>query len=360
MKGGFLFKGVAISSSVIGAVIGAGFITGTEIVTFFSGSFLLPSCALLFLLVFFFVWALLSVGRELCGQNAVNLRVLGGFSYFFNCCIKVFSFISLAAMCAGIDAVAADFFGNDWRIPTLSPIVLVASFFICKRGIRGVEMFNLCLVPVMIVVILFACVGTDGVDITHGSSSSAFKVLIYAAMNCFMSSAVIIDSGKGASRKSIFFASIVCSVVISVCTYLIMSKISTGYGTDENLPLLSSIDKRGVFYIIFSVATMFGIVTTLVCSHYPLIVKTQKSGLNLALNVCLMICALALSRMGLNAIVNYLYPFMGLVGLFYVIAVCLFSVRKLFPSLQSKLFDKPHKRVHSRGKQAEDKGGCVD
>lgn len=336
MKG--FFNSLALSFAIVGSIIGAGFITGAEIVTFFSSSKLLPSCVILFVLLSVFLVFLMLAGSRYGSQSTANLRVLGRFSYFFNACVYIFSFLATCGMCAGLDAVLNSAIGINERLPTLSIPCIVLSFFICKKGVEGLKVFNSLLVPFMLLVIVFAClVGGESVVENFPQKVQIFSVATYVGMNCFLSSAVIVDSGRGMRVWQIVVASVTASLIVAVCVYMIMRKISLCVSVDENLPLLSSLNKSKVFYVIFSVVTVFGIVTTLVSSHYPLVRLIGKSPMNLTLNACLMICAIALSRIGFYKIVSLCYPVIGVVGLLYALAFIWHGIKKL-PSSNGKPF----------------------
>ena len=132
---GFLFKFLCATATVIGSVVGAGFITGAEIMRFFSGASAGVVCFLLFAVACVFLFAMILQGSEYGNQKTANLCVLGRFSSVFSVFICVFCFITLSGMCAGLDAVIASIFGIDERLPTLSVPMLGLSLLLCKRGI---------------------------------------------------------------------------------------------------------------------------------------------------------------------------------------------------------------------------------
>lgn len=323
--------GLIVAFSVIGSVIGAGFITGVEIMRFFSATRLLPSCFLLMLLTFTFFISLMLGGRSYGGQKSLNLRVLGGYSKYFDKGLTFVCFIILCGMCAGIDATLGEFFNVDEKIPLGSTILLPLSYFVCRKGVRGVAVFNLVLVPIMLGVIVFACHGSLCEE-RGTEQAEIMPIFLYAGLNALLSSPIIIDSGKGKTIGVLVVASIVSSVVISVCVYIIMQKISTGYSANENLPLLSAFNKNGLFYLIFTVITMFGIATTLVSSHYPIVRAIGKSRLNHTKNAILMVVAIIISRFGFSNIINYCYPLIGGLGLVYCTIIFLSAIKRLFAS----------------------------
>ena len=110
MKEPLPFGALRIAFTYIGAVIGAGFASGQEILRFFSahgiaGMIGIPvSCALFF----FFGYSALMMGRNLSAKSHLDIvrytngRFLGG---AIDAIITVFLFGGLAAMIAGAGAV---------------------------------------------------------------------------------------------------------------------------------------------------------------------------------------------------------------------------------------------------------------
>ncbi|MBO7377366.1 MAG: hypothetical protein J6U35_00640 [Clostridia bacterium] len=347
MKGIFL-NSIMIAAAIVGSVIGAGFITGAEIVRFFSGSNLLPACALLFVVLFLFFFSILFSGSASESEKRSNLCDLGGLFKISDVALLFFSFITLCGMCAGLDAVVADFFNFDPRIPSLSPVMLLLSLFVCGRGIGGVEKFNAFLVPVMIAAIFFATANGLRAKAPFPAQTQSLPILVYAAMNCFLSSPVVFDGGKKKSVAAVAVGAALSSLIISASVYFIMKKVSV-FPVRGDLPLLSAIEQGG-FRVFFSVVTLFGIATTLVSSHYPLVGKISESPRKRALNAVLAVAALAFSRLGFQRIVYYLYPVIGVFGLLFCGAICVRAAKLLFAD--DELFRKRHERVHSGGKQA--------
>ena len=357
MKGVF-YRSIGSAASVIGAVIGAGFITGAEIVRFFSGTFLLPACAALFVTLTVFFTVISYLGMRYGGLTGLNLRVFGRFSKIINASVLICSFITLAGMCAGADALFSSASGIDERIPALSAVFLAISLFVCEKGIDGVSRFNLLLVPVMITAIVAACAGSVSVKTVFTGESKIFSVVVYASMNCFLSAAVIADTGKGNSPFSVVIASVLAAFAISVCAYIVMNKISSSASLKKNIPLLSSVES-GFFKAVFFTVTLAGIITTLVSSHYPLVALVKKSPVKRTLNAVFAVSALALSRLGFYKIVNKLYPVIGVVGLFYVLSLSLFALKEsFFPD--GKFFRKGYERVHSRCEKTKHQRGGVN
>ena len=140
-------KCIKIAFTVVGSVIGAGFISGKELVRFFGDSACIPVLILTWALFFGYICALLAAGRKYGGFSAFAQKAFGkgkrAVEYVFLAC----SFVIVAAMLAGIDALEEKF------APYISLLTAVGCFFIARKGINGVGVFNAILVPCIVVYI---------------------------------------------------------------------------------------------------------------------------------------------------------------------------------------------------------------
>lgn len=116
-------------------------------------------------------------------------------------------------MLAGLDALTESFLH---KIPVLSVVCLLVSTFCLRRGIRGIAAVNLIMVPFMIVIVVFFLLkkGEFSVLPAQVSGTKDFKIVLYAAMNLFLSSQVMIGLGGKIDRKCQIISSIIMSVIL--------------------------------------------------------------------------------------------------------------------------------------------------
>ena len=96
---------VSSSFIVIGSVIGAGFISGREIVSFFSGAMLIPSVYMVGLIFFLFTMILFRIGEQFGEETRANRAVFGKFYPLLEGVILFSCMISVCSMLAGLDAL---------------------------------------------------------------------------------------------------------------------------------------------------------------------------------------------------------------------------------------------------------------
>ena len=322
MKGA-VFNSLKIAFIIIGTVIGAGFISGKEIIRFFGGGFLLPSsyfCALLF---FLFTYLLLTLGNKYGGFAAGTHAVFGKTDAALETVLLFASLIIVGAMLAGVDSLMLSQFGIPKSFPLASFVSMVAAYFITGKGVKGLAAVNFILVPVMIAVILSFLSFKGNIQVQKeysGADSGAVMTLFYVSMNIFLSAPVLLELGAANDKKSFAAAGGIAAVVISVCVFLIVSGIKYEGANAENaeMPLLYLFGKVKYFSAVFSLVVFFGIFTTLLSSYFPLFNYASRFKRKRVLDFVILIMAFAVSRLGLDKIVLYLYPVLGFLGFLYV------------------------------------------
>ena len=318
---------------VIGSVVGAGFISGGELVRFFPTSGFLPYAYSAGIVFFAYFALLLACGKRYGGFDGVLRAVFKKFAPFVRVVFGVCCFVICATMLAGIDSVFWESFGIPKSIPVISAVVLVCVFLICRKGIGGIGKVNLILVPVILAFIAIFALRERGAEygfsVADGAKGLA-KALLYAGMNCFLAAPILCDLGKQAPALPVALGS---AAIIIACAVLILGMIckegANALGAD--MPLLYVVGKRGAALGKgFSIVCLFGIVTTLFSAYYPLHTAAEgmKRGELFRISVC--VGALALARIGLKGIIDTVYPVLGAVGLAFGIAcaLCFFGERR--------------------------------
>ena len=378
--------GAGLAFSLFGAVVGAGFMTGAELVRFFPlraafahaavAAGLFAAC---FLLLF-------DAGRK-CGGFEGALRCCGRAAPVFRALLHFASFITCAAMLAGLDGAVRTGFGLRYALPVAALCALPAMFFVARRGMRGVAALSAALVPVMAAVFA-ARAGDIPAGFTPSSPQSAFTsltgVCLYAAMNCFLAAPLACDAGReGAGRGGCIAA----AALIGFCIAAALGAVARAGTVGEEMPFLAAGGGGPA-----AVACICAVLTTLFSSFYPLAraaeqYSAEKGGKErhkkrkeehtadaergtkesralpvreraAAVQAGLCAGAFLLSLCGLSGIVRAVYPLIGMAGAAFFL---LLAARRL-PSLlssspaQQQLFRQRHQGVHARGQQAED--GC--
>ena len=374
-----------LAFSLFGAVVGAGFMTGAELVRFF------PLCAAfahaavaagLFAACFLLLF---DAGRK-CGGFEGALRCCGCAAPVFRALLHFASFITCAAMLAGLDGAVRTGFGLRYALPVAALCALPAMFFVARRGMRGVAALSAVLVPVM-AAMFAARAGDIPAGFTSSSPQSAFTsltgVCLYAAMNCFLAAPLACDAGReGAGRGGCIAA----AALVGFCIAAALGAVARAGTAGEEMPFLAA-GGGGLA----AVACICAVLTTLFSSFYPLAraaeqYSAEKEGKGrhkkrkeehaagaergtkesralpvreraAAVQAGLCAGAFLLSLCGFSGIVRAVYPLIGMAGAAFFILLAARRLPSLLPpssSAQQQLFRQRHQGVHARSQQAED------
>ena len=138
---------------LVGTTMGAGFLTGAELVRFFGGQGYLCafalSCALYGGACAFF----LRLGKKYGGFAGAMQALFRGAAKAVTCLLLAVSFVPCAGMLAGLDAL----FAQVRPLGSLLGLVVVLVFL--SRGFKGIGLLNVLLVPLLLVFVLSSGTG---------------------------------------------------------------------------------------------------------------------------------------------------------------------------------------------------------
>lgn len=283
-----------------GAVLGAGLLSGSELVGFF-GSKSVP-CLMLAGALFFMGFAFISVAQE--GFTKASLIIAEA----------VFS----AAMLSGLDEIA-------WRagvingVPFASVLSLIVFHFLLSGSVKKLERVNCILMPFSVITVILAAIISAPVNASPATINinDVVNAVLYACMNLFIALPSATLAGKGKAKGSKAAAAFVFAVFFVLLAYLIL-RVSP----KVSFPLFSATYGTPVYPVLI-VAMFIGSFTSLICYLYPLknlIAEktTDKKQRNLYCFLLYTVLFL-MSRAGIATIIKYCYPFIGALGLFSIV-----------------------------------------
>lgn len=314
-----------LSFSLFGAVVGAGFISGAELVRFFPQRGILPHAAVaagLFAACFFLLFC---AGRRWGGFSGMLEHCFGRAAPLFRILLLAASFVTCAAMLAGLDGAVRTGFGVAYPFPAAALAALPAMFFAAKKGMRGIAGVSSALVPVMLLFIA-GHAGGALVSVQPGPPEGAFSslcgVCLYAAMNCFLCAPIACDAGA-AGRGGAGCA--VAASLVGFCIAAVLGTVTAAGTAGEELPFLAAGGGK-----LFAVACICAIVTTLFSSFYPLARAAEQAKRAALWQAALCAAAFLCSLCGLGGIVRTVYPLIGFAGAaFFAVLAASFRPRGL-------------------------------
>ena len=317
---------------LVGMTVGAGFLTGAELVRFFGEGSVFAfalSCLVSFAANAFF----LRLGRRHGGFGGTMAALFGRGGDAVGCVLLAVAFVPCAGMLAALDAL----FPSLGAAASLLGLAVVLVFV--RHGTRGVSLLNVLLVP-----LLLAFVFLLGKAPLRAASAGWGNAFLYAFMNAAFSAPALMDAGR--EVRAPVRAALLAAGCIFLCGALILGAIARAGNPGSPMPFLVVAGGNRLFFL----AAACAVLTSLAAALFPLLSACERyagKAKNAAKGIVL-VAAFLLSRLGFSGVIDRLYPAVGVFGI-------LFSVLCVFDEY---FFKKYHKGVHTRGKQAQKEGGA--
>lgn len=314
----------------LSAILGAGFASGREIMTYF-GCYgyigflgLLLSCLLI---GFCGAKALIIVkNKGIANPHELNVNIAGEKGgQFLTICCGIFSYSAYIIMLAGIKQLVN---GNIFTIIVVS----ICAYAVLYKGFG--TLVNICgiLAPITIIFIIglslygsikngSANVGKVEYDICY--VELIIKALLYAGYNVLTSICVLgrcgnmIDSDKNAILGGAMGGIMLFLSGGTILFGLAYSKIMPGI---YEMPVLAFYGEDNIALVISMLGAMLisaitGLTGT--CVFFDKIVEEKKLGLILGL------LAIPVSYVPFGSLMDYIYPIFGIIGIFFIIVLAL-------------------------------------
>ncbi len=336
---------------IIGTFIGAGFASGKEVAVYFSkyGFVAVIMCFLVLFLFYFFITKCLYIGKKYCVSDNNIGAIFKKRNKAVRLIVLISSLISVGAMIAGVYSLGI-IVGNEISAIILPMICMAIVFGVLIRDYRGLCAVNVIVVPVIVILIIIitatTCCRSIAVtipldNVLMSAVGGGVSSIIYVFFNMLSLGILMLQVGYKYSDKEIKVASKIASCII--CLLILLITLSITLSTPDvfasDMPLLQESVHIGKFFsIIFAIAQVCGIVTTLLSSTYisSNIVASVTNNKKSAIIIVLLV-GVVVSFFGFYNIVNYLYKLTGVLS-------CIFFVM-LYISLREATADLSHMKL---------------
>lgn len=344
-----IFYAVKIGLLFVGSIVGAGFASGKEILTFFGGDIFTITASVIAACVFFYMSCMLffNLGDKLQSDNlfAINKILLKKYSGIFNVFLAFCYITMVAAMLAGIDALASEAMGIGF-LPVFSPIILIAGLALTRRGIAGLLKINSYLVPLIVLFIFAVCrhwlsfSQIGGAEADGAFFETLLHSFLYVGMNMLLTSALLIKSGSNITSFQKKVASGAgTGVVMALLIVILVTCLLNGHLTEgADMPMVVlAVRISPVYSALTALILSIAIFLTLISGLYPLenylgdYIKNRN-----ALQIIIGVAGFLLSRIGFSYIVTYIYPLQGLIGVAFIAFCAVYNA-----GYNRKLYKKP-------------------
>ena len=333
-----------IAGVMIGLMVGAGFASGQELMTFFLvyGSTWIWGILLAGALFFLAGWAVLEIIRifqldsyQKFLQVVMGKRIGGVFEILSGLFLCVLFF----AMTAASGAMGQEAFGVSYHVGVL--FLLGLCFIVFLLDSRAVVMINGVLSPLMILsaillggaMLLNAAQQTASFGNGKNGISWIFSSLLYVSYNFIPAISVLVSlSSLIKSRKTSFLASLlaggaICVMGVFVGVILVLNQHSVQLREIPLLGIIQSYGKEIQYCYIFMLAA--AIITTAVGNGFGAIkwLESRCRVNRVFIAALFLVTAYFVSSLGFSGFVEKIYPLFGYLGLLEFGVIIIFFVR---------------------------------
>lgn len=327
-----------IAFTYIASILGAGFATGREMLSFFSiyGNVSIISFVFsCFLLSFFAVCILYKIIDTEADNyshflNKIYGNTLGKLIQIFNI---FFLFIIFSAMIAGGENILSSFLYFDNILCSL--IFCTILFFSLIFGSDMILKLNTILCPIILIGGIYIGVYINffqTFEVFSNSIKPFVSSTVYATYNTITTIAILFSLRDKIKNKYIAICSGVMSgVFIFLIGLFLLLAINSNIDIirNENLPILKLISNTAYIKIVYIIILMIAIYTTAIGNGFALVDNFQhlfKNNPKVEKRIFVFFMILfgyMFSKIGFSSIIDNIYPIFGYIGFFQVLVICL-------------------------------------
>lgn len=321
-----------IAAAAIGVVLGAGFLSGQELLRFFGayGAWGYVGAVVAALFFYLTVTVILKIAWE-SGHTTTDRVVLFFDAPVARGAIMAFEFVFLFLIYVLMIAAAGSLFFNVLAVPALMGNLLfcVLTVLCSLFGVSGlVRVFSL-LVPVLVLATVAVAASGLGAMGWQAPAAGAFSIgffpsaLVYVSFNVVCSIPILAPVGRGApSKASIRIGTAAAALVLTLIAVLILAALdSTSVNAEVDLPMLALATRLGSWVGLFYALLLFGgifstglsaltALNTYFAEHWHL-----RRGTVAIFAVSLSLLGVMVALSGFRELVGFFYPVFGYIGL---------------------------------------------
>lgn len=331
-----------IASVYIGAVIGAGFASGQEMIQFFvkygrKGLYGLVLTGVLYSLIGGMLLEIIYEKKWTNYESAMKDLVGKQLSVVFKWTVNAFLFVCFSAMLVGAGAVVA----QQFNVPILvgACAMMVCSLITFLTGSKGFVKVNVLLVPLLCVggvllggyIMLFrdtAVFHMQGMGVVV--ENWFVSTCVYVAYNVLTVVVILISLHDKIDNKHVAHLSALLGglglgalgLSIGGCTLMYYARIKT-----LEIPMLGIlINYPAIFQYIYLVVLLVAMYTTAIANGYGVIENIAPKEKNKRYLFIVGMCVVGLLGVGLgfSKIVAYVYPLFGYIGCFEILILIVY------------------------------------
>ncbi len=321
---------------IVGSMVGAGFASGKEILTFFEKFSLLSffSLIVICLLLYYLLKVFCVIGRKLKIETLedINEVVFKKWSKLISVFIIVSLMIINSSMIAGSDSIGKQFF-SSYDFEFIGLITIVLAMIVTYSGFKNLKKINFYLIIFLLIVINILsgiAIFTPRSVVTAPETISVFTAakplvfpFLWLALNMFTTSYLASIDAQRVSKKVSDSGSFFAALFVSLSIGNVLVALTKHYDCVKfsDIPMLKLAEiVGGIAPALYAFILWASIFTTLISSMYGVVTFTNKYVKNKFFSIAIVGgVAYAFSRFGFSFIVDVIYPIQGVIGVVYIL-----------------------------------------
>lgn len=339
-------KIIKLTSSYISIILGAGFISGKELLFFFArykyiSFFTLIFSCLLFSILLYKQLNIIKNNNLLQYHDFSNLVFSNKVSKYIENITLIFLFVTVSTMlCAFWQTINISF---NINIIISQLLIFILTTVVISFGIKFIVIINTLLTPIMFIGIIIIGIYTiffssvQTISLHPKNTVTILQALMFSVLYCSFNSLTSIPmmcnlNSLLDSKKTIKYTSILCGFILFLLGSLLIYPMIINYNFvyNSDLPILSILSKnKNILTNLYLLTFLTAIFSTLISTSISLISSLEKKLHNYSIlfKVLIIFLALCFSNIGFKTFVSFVYPIFGLLGLvqiYYILKYKLF------------------------------------
>ncbi len=329
---------ISLGAIYIGALIGAGFASGQEIMSFFTiygkkGLLGIITAAILFFLFGYFILRQAIRLQSQCAEDVLLQIGKGRLMFIIDIYMDIFCLAGYYIMLSGCGAVLKECMNFDYILTVL--ILNIVIVMCLKNGVSSLARLNKLLVSIMIIITLFIglCCLKENPDILSGIKTVPSEKgwlassLIYVSYNITLALVVLSSLGTYTNRESAALGAAIIgalglmamAVVMWFITFVNYASLSAGV----QIPLLWVARRyHYLLYLISILVLLSAMLTTALSLGFSFSRGfAHRFGINYRNALNLLFIGIPLTKFSFASLINKIYPLFGIIGIFLGISL---------------------------------------
>ncbi len=313
-----------------GTILGAGFATGRELVSFFAKfnnmgiiGFVL-ACFLLALTCISILDIIHKTNASTYKQFMYNIfGKFGIYIEWFNICLL---FILFSAMLAGGGATISNIFNINEMVSIA--IFCIITFIALIFGKNAIININTILCPILIIggILIGIYLYFKATPVFNSNIEVIASPFIYTSYNAITTISVLFAiKDIIINKKVIIYSGLLGGIFIFLIGLFMLLPLVRDYNIiyNSSLPILDLIKNENSIKNVYSFTVLSAIFTTAVSNGVALEnTFKQKYNVNsISLKIIIILLGVLFSLMGFSNIVNIVYPIFGIIGMFEILVI---------------------------------------